>query len=118
MCTYTTNDVCKILHMSKPTILRYMKEGLLPRNGPGGRGGVRFTQEEIKRVGLSRNIVPDYAASGKPCERDRKLVILKLKVVRALTKYRMTRELKDKILLYDALIAIEEYRASKERGED
>lgn len=118
MCTYTTNDVCKILHMSKPTILKYMKEGLLPRNGPGGRGSFRFTKEEINKFALSRDIVPDYAASGKPCERDRKLVILKLKVARALTKYRMTRELKDKVLVYDALIAIEEYRASKERGED
>lgn len=118
MCTYTTNDVCKILHMSKPTVLKYINKGLLPRNGSVGRGGFRFTKEEINRFALSRDIVPDYAASGKPRERDRKLVILKLKVARALTKYRMTRELKDKVLLYDALIAIEEYRASKERGED
>ena len=36
---YKTDEAMVMLRMSKPTILRYMKNGELPHKGPGGRGG-------------------------------------------------------------------------------
>ena len=86
-----------------------MKEGRLPRNGPGGRGGFRFTAEEINTFAAANNITPDY-----PLKKDHSLIALKLKVTRAWINYRITKKPQDKLAVYDALIALEEYLAAKD----
>lgn len=112
MCTYTTNEVCEILHLSKPTVLKHIKAGHLPKNGKRGRGGYRFTAEEINAFATANNITPDYPR-GK-IEIDHKLRSLKLKVSRAWVQYKITKKPQDKLAVYDALIALEEYLAAKD----
>lgn len=111
MYTYTTDEVCKILHLSKPTVLKHIKVGNLTKNGKRGRCGYRFTAKEINSFAAANNITPDYPP-GK--EIDHKLKSLRLKVSRAWVQYKITKKPQDKLVVYDALITLEEYLAAKD----
>ena len=45
---YKTDEAMIMLRMSKPTILRYMKNGELPHKGPGGRGGYFIKDSDLR----------------------------------------------------------------------
>jgi hypothetical protein len=89
-----------------------MKNGNLPGVGPRGRGGFKFTANDINAFAAANNITPDYPR-GK-IEIDHKLRSLKLKVSRSWVNYRITKKPQDKLAVYDALIALEEYLAAKD----
>jgi len=53
---YKTNEALKLLGISKPTILRYMKKGELPYTGHGGRGGYFIKAADLKLFAKTRGI--------------------------------------------------------------
>ena len=57
---FTTNEAMKVLGMSKPTILKKIKKGLIPYEGSIGRGGFVIHREELKAYAEKNNIVPDW----------------------------------------------------------
>lgn len=57
---FTTDEAMKVLGMSKPTILKKMKDGLIPYEGSGGRGGFRIRREALEAYAKKNNIVPNW----------------------------------------------------------
>ena len=57
---FTTDEATKVLGMSKPTILKKMKEGAIPYEGSGGRGGFRIRREALEAFAQKNNIVPNW----------------------------------------------------------
>lgn len=59
--TLTTDEAMAVLGMSKPTILKKMKEEkVLPYSGPGGRLGYRIRKEDIAEYAKKNNITPKW----------------------------------------------------------
>ncbi len=59
--TLTTDEAMAVLGMSKPTILKKMKEEkALPYSGPGGRLGYRIRKEDIAEYAKKNNITPKW----------------------------------------------------------
>ena len=63
---YTTDEAMKVLGMSKPTILKKMKEGAIPYEGSGGRGGFRIRREALEAYAGKNNIVPNWGTESLP----------------------------------------------------
>lgn len=61
---FTTDEAMKVLGMSKPTILKKMKEKQIVYTGSGGRGGFRISREELKNYAEKNNIVPQWGEWG------------------------------------------------------
>lgn len=59
--TLTTDEAMAVLGMSKPTILKKMKEEkVLPYSGPGGRLGYHIRKEDIAEYAKKNNITPKW----------------------------------------------------------
>ncbi len=65
---FTTEEAMTVLGMSKPTILKKMKEGLIPYEVAGGRGRGSFhiRREELEKYAANNNIVPDWGCDAIP----------------------------------------------------
>lgn len=63
---FTTDEAMKVLGMSKPTILKKMKEGAIPYEGSGGRGGFRIRREALESYAERNNIVPNWGEESLP----------------------------------------------------
>ena len=63
---FTTDEAMKVLGMSKPTILKKMKEGAIPYEGSGGRGGFRIRREALEAYAERNNIVPNWGVESLP----------------------------------------------------
>ena len=65
---FTTEEAMTVLGMSKPTILKKMKEGLIPYEVAGGRGRGSFhiRREELEKYAANNNIVPDWGCDATP----------------------------------------------------
>ncbi len=63
---YTTDEVVRILGISKPTLFKKVKEDKIRpygnREAGSGRIGYRFKREEIEKFGKIYNIEPDWSA--------------------------------------------------------
>ncbi len=59
---YTTEEAMQVLGMSKPTILKKMKEGLIPYevSGGRGRGSYHIRREVLENYAIRNNIVPNW----------------------------------------------------------
>lgn len=57
---YTTDEAMRVLGMSKPTILKKLKDGSIPFEGSGGRGGFRIRAEALEAYAIKNNIVPNW----------------------------------------------------------
>jgi excisionase family DNA binding protein len=49
---YTTRQVADILKISKPTLLRWIREGIIPDAVKDGRGWRVWTDEDVEKVKL------------------------------------------------------------------
>ena len=58
---YTTDEAAKVLGMSKPTVLKKLKEGLISYVSLGGRSGFRIRREALEAYAVENNIVPNWA---------------------------------------------------------
>ena len=63
---YTTDEVVRILGISKPTLFKRIREDKIKpygdREAGSGRIGYRFKREEIEKFGKTYNIEPDWSA--------------------------------------------------------
>lgn len=81
----TTDEAVILLGMSKPTLLKKIKEGLIPYDGAGGRGGFRISRQALEEYAKSINTTLNWEAlkkSSKPKnDTDKKAVkeMIKLK---------------------------------------
>ena len=115
MNTYSTDEVCEILGRSKPTVLKYIKEGTLPcaTTKKVGRGGFRFTKEDIEKCAERLVIIPNYEkVNVRPSINldEQTLKILRLKALKSATRYEISKDPKDKITMIEDLIAVEEFK--------
>ena len=58
----TTDEAVLVLGMSKPTLLRKLKEGLIPYDGEGGRGGFRISRQALEEYAKSKNKTLNWEA--------------------------------------------------------
>ena len=65
---FTTEEAMKVLGMSKPTILKKMKDGLIPYevSGGRGRGGYHIRREALENYAENNNIVPNWGEEDIP----------------------------------------------------
>lgn len=60
---YSTDEAAKILGISKPTILKKLKEGAIPYEGSIGRNGFRIKGDAINFYAAQNDIEPNWEAA-------------------------------------------------------
>ena len=60
---YSTDEAAKILRISKPTILKKIKEGSIPYEGSIGRNGFRIKSDAINFYASENGIKPNWGAA-------------------------------------------------------
>ena len=117
---YKTDEALKIVNVSKPTILRHMKNGKLPFTGDGGRGGFRILGSDLKNYAKKYGYRNGYNVENEAAIEARivKLELQKLEIVLSIAKaqYEITKSTEDYIAMKKAELAIVTYKLQLEKG--
>lgn len=125
---YNTNEIIAIVNVSKPTILKDMKNGELPFEGHGGRGGFRVLGCYVKEYAKKRGYRPSFMERLDAQEKDTvtnkkqlKVIELELKELEimlsiAKAQYQMSKSTEDYIAMKKAELAIVTYKLQLEKG--
>ncbi|MBN1862218.1 MAG: MerR family transcriptional regulator [Dehalococcoidales bacterium] len=61
---YETSEVCKIVGISRPTLFRWLKRGILTKMHKDRRGWRLFTEDDLNKIRLQASRVDvEYASS-------------------------------------------------------
>jgi len=66
---YDTSEVCQKAGISRPTLLRWLKRGILQRLHRDRRGWRLFTEDDLKKIQAEANRVEaeDISLRGRKC---------------------------------------------------
>lgn len=66
---YETSEVCQKAGISRPTLFRWLKRGILPRLHRDRRGWRLFTEDDLKKIQAEANRVEaeDISLRGRKC---------------------------------------------------